>query len=198
MHSKKTKYYQSYHFAFSGHIIFHFSQTFADLAVGSNEISDEAVKYLAKVLQKNEVTSISDSTFCQIDNPFIFKDIDKTRPRKQQNLLPRSRIPCKCSTTKQSNIDILPGCFFSHVLSFSLRQTLRTLELQGNGINHQGAEYLGTALQQNKVAQKFSIFMVFNYWYYTLHRHLQHSALMVTKLVLKEQSIFQMRSSKIQ
>jgi hypothetical protein len=64
MHSKKTKSYQSYHFAFNEHLIFHFSQTVADLKLGSNEIGDEGVEYLAKVLQQNEVMSIFRFTFC--------------------------------------------------------------------------------------------------------------------------------------
>jgi hypothetical protein len=67
-------------------------------------------------------------------------------------------------------------------------QTLTTLDLHQNKISFQGAQYLGTALQNNTVGARLW-FMYYRSIDVLRNRHLKHSTLIIIILLIKEHDI---------
>jgi hypothetical protein len=76
----------------------------------------------------------------------------------------------QCSTTQSGNTT---STLLLIIKSFSyyFPQTLATLDLRFNRIDHKGAKHLARGLQQNKVTESAFFFLLLNHSVIIFHRH---------------------------
>jgi len=116
-------------------------------------------------------------------------DTHYTQPVVQWNWSSRCAIFGWSITTQYSEI-IAPSSFYHHLIPVSFIQTLTTLNLDGNQIGDQGAQYLGEALRHNRVRLSlFHIFTIISFLSLS-YRHWLHSTLTTTKSELKVRNIW--------
>jgi len=103
----------------------------------------------------------------------------------------RSRCPIfGWSIETQHSEIITPSCFYHHLIPVSFIQTLTTLQLDGNQIGAQGAQYLGEALRHNTVRSSLlHVFTIISFLYLS-YRHSLHSNLTAVKSEIKVPNIW--------
>ena len=124
-------------------------------------------------------------------------DTHYTRPALQSNQRSRCAIFGWSIATQYSEI-ITPSSFYHHLIPVSFIQTLTTLNLDGNQIGDQGAQYLSEALRHNRV--RLSLFQVFTIISFLslLYRHSLHWTLMAIKSEIKVRNIWMKHYDTIQ
>jgi len=115
-------------------------------------------------------------------------DTHYTQPVEESNRRSRCTIFGWSIETQYSEI-ITPSCFYHHLVPVSFIQTLTTLDLNGNEIGDQGAQYLGEALRHNTVRSSllhdFTVISFLSLSY----RHSLNSTCRSTELEIKMHSI---------
>jgi len=120
-----------------------------------------------------------------------------TRPVVQSNQRSRCTIFGWSIATQYSEI-ITPSCFYHLLILVSFIQTLTTLDLNGNRIGAQGAQYLGEALRHNTVRSLLlHVFTIISFLSLS-YRHLLHSTLTSIKSELKVHNTWMKHCGTIQ
>jgi len=111
-------------------------------------------------------------------------DTHYTLPVVQSNRSSRCTIFGWSIETQYSEI-ITPSSFYHHLIPVSFIQTLTTLNIYGNQIGDQGAQYLGEALRHNTVRSSLlHLFTIISFLSLS-YRHSLHSTLTTIKSELK-------------
>jgi len=117
----------------------------------------------------------------------LHTDTHYTQPDVQSNRSSRCTIFGWSIAIQYSEI-ITPSCFYHHLIPVSFIQTLTTLNLSGNQIGAQGAQYLGEALRHNTVRSLLlHVFTIISFLSLS-YRHSLHSTWSTMKLELKVQN----------
>jgi len=111
-------------------------------------------------------------------------DTHYTQSVAQSNRSSRCTIFGWSIATQHSEI-ITASCFYHHLIPISFIQTLTTLDLNGNQIGAQGAQYLGEALRHNTVRSSLlRVFTIISFLSLS-YRHSLHSVCGTIKSEIK-------------
>jgi len=135
---------------------------------------------------------LSSSHFC-----LFHTDTHYTQPVVQSNWRSRCTIFGWSIPTQDSEI-ITSSCFYHHLIPVSFIQTLTTLDLSGNKIGDQGAQYLAEALRHNTVRSSLlHVFIIISFLSLS-YRHSLHSTCRTIKSEIKVHNIWMKHCNTIQ